>query len=394
MVGRNNYLDKLKKMKDKQIIKVVTGVRRCGKSTLLHQFRNYLYECGVEEECIISINFEDIGNEKLLDYKKLYQFITERLISGKMTYVFLDEIQNVMEFQKTVDSLFIKENVDLYITGSNAYMLSGELATLLSGRYVEVQMLPLSFKEYYTLVGGEKHTAWRRYFKDGGFPYAAQIEDESFRMEYLQGIYNTVLLKDVVARKKIQDVFLLESVIKFVFGNVGNIVSSKKISDSLTSYGRKTTSITVENYINALMECFVLYKANRYDVKGKQYLKSLEKYYLVDIGLRGLLLNDTGADVGHRLENIVYLELIRRGYKVSIGKIDELEVDFIAEKSDDRVYYQVAASVLDPTTFAREVAPLKKIADYYPKYIISMDEYPMNDEGIKQINIIDFLLDN
>ena len=392
MVLRERYLDKLIQLRDKQLIKVVTGVRRCGKSTLLLQFQNYLKKQGVAPEQIIALNFEDIVNEELLDYHKLYDYVTARLLPDKMTYSFLDEIQAVPEFQKAVDSLFIKDKADVYITGSNAYLLSGELATLLSGRYVEIQMLPLSFGEYFELVGGSRRDAWNAYFQNGGFPYTASIEDAAVRKDYLSGIYNTVLLKDIVARKRISDVALLESVIKFLFDNVGNVVSSKKIADSLTSYGRKTTPVTVENYIEALMESFILYKAGRYDVKGKQHLKSLEKYYLVDIGLRRLLLGDRNVDIGHLLENIVYLELLRRGYKVSIGKVENLEIDFIAESGGDRTYYQVAASVLDPGTFAREIAPLKKVNDYYPRYILSMDEIPMNEDGIKQLNIVDFLL--
>lgn len=392
MVKREGYLDKIKKLKDKQVIKVVTGVRRCGKSTLLQQFRDYLRECGVDNSHIIAINFEDLAFEHLHDYKALYSYVTERLVPGQMTYVFLDEIQTVSDFQKAVDSLFIQENVDVYITGSNAHMLSGELATLLSGRYIEIRMLPLSFAEYYELVGGDRRTAWNSYFTHGGFPYTAQLDDDAVRREYLSGIYNTVLLKDIVSRKRIQDVPLLESVIKFLFDNIGNTVSSKKISDSLTFYGRKTTSVTVENYIEALMESFILYKAGRYDIKGKQYLKSLEKYYLVDVGLRRLLLGDKYSDIGHILENIVYLELIRRGYRVSIGKIGNLEIDFVAGNGDNRIYYQVAASVLDPSTFAREITPLKKVNDHYPKFIITMDELSINEDGIRQINVIDFLL--
>ena len=393
MVNRKEYLEKLKKLKDKQIIKVVTGVRRCGKSTLLKQFKDYLMnECSVTQEQIIFINFEDLAYEHLLDYKALYQYITERLCENKKNYIFLDEIQAVSNFQKTVDSLFIKDNADLYITGSNAHLLSGELATLLSGRYVEISILPLSFAEYYELVGGNKRDAWQNYFKCGGFPYAANLEEDDIRTDYLRGIYHTVLLKDIVARKKVQDVMLLESVVKFLFDNIGNIVSSKKISDSLVSNGRKTTSATIENYIEALTESFILYKTNRYDVKGKQHLKSLEKYYLVDVGLRRLILGDKNADIGHILENIVYLELIRRGYKVAIGKIGDLEIDFIAEYNGEKIYYQVAASVLSPETFSREIAPLQKVTDNYPKFIISMDEISINEDGIKQINIIDFLM--
>ncbi len=394
MVERKQYLEKLKKLQNKQVIKVVTGVRRCGKSTLLMQFRKYLEQNDTDSQQMISINFEDIENEHLLEYHSLYKYITERLVSEKMTYIFLDEIQNVPDFQKAIDSLYIRENTDIYITGSNAYMLSGELATLLSGRYVEIPMLPLSFAEYYELSGTDRRTAWNKYFQNGGFPYAVQIEDEEIRRDYLNGIYSTVLLKDIVGRKKVQNVQLMESVVRFLFDNIGNIVSSKKISDSLTSFGRKTTSVTVENYINALMESFILYKAERYDIRGKQYLKSLEKYYIVDVGLRRLLLGDKNRDIGHILENIVYLELIRRGFKVSIGKVGELEIDFVAETGGEKVYYQVSASVLDPVTFEREITPLKRVNDNYPKFIITMDEIPMNEDGIKIINIVDFLMEN
>ena len=392
MVKRHQYLEKLKKLKDMQIIKVVTGFRRCGKSTLLLQFQEYLKECGVDDSQIISINFEKLEFEHLLNYKELYSYITERLHPEKMTYIFLDEIQLVEGYQKAVDSLFVRDNVDLYITGSNAQMLSGELATLLSGRFIEIEMLPLSFAEFYELVGGNRRDAWKRYFTNGGLPYTAYINDEDILHDYLLGIYNTVLLKDVVERKKVQDVALLKSVIKFLFDNIGNIVSSKKISDSLVSFGRKTTSVTVENYIESLSEAYVVYEANRYDVKVKQYLKSLEKYYVVDVGLRKLLLGNKNTDIGHTLENIVYLELIRRGFAVSIGKIDDLEIDFIAEKDGDKEYYQVSASVLDPATFEREITPLRKVSDNYPKYIITMDEFSSNNEGIRQINVIDFLL--
>lgn len=392
MVKRRQYLEKLKKLKDMQIIKIVTGFRRCGKSTLLLQFQEYLRECGVDSSQVISINFEKLEFEDLLDYKALYNYVTERLHPDKTTYIFLDEIQLVEKYQKAVDSLFVKDNVDLYITGSNAQMLSGELATLLSGRYVEIEMLPLSFAEYFELVGGDKRDAWKRYFTNGGLPYTANIGDEEILHDYLLGIYNTVLLKDVVERRKVQDVPLLRSVVKFLFDNIGNIISSKKISDSLVSFGRKTTSVTVENYIEALSEAFVIYRADRYDVKGKQHLKSLEKYYIVDVGLRKLLLGNKAADIGHVLENIVYLELLRRGFQVYIGKVDDLEIDFIAEKNGDKEYYQVSASVLDSTTFEREIAPLSKVHDNYPKYIITMDEFSSNNDGIKQINVVDFLL--
>lgn len=392
MVQRRQYLDKLIRARDKQIIKVVTGVRRCGKSTLLQQFQSYLREQGVEEKRIIFLNFERLENEPLLEYHTLYAYVKERLAPGQTTYIFLDEVQAVANFQKAVDSLFILENTDVYITGSNAHMFSGELATLLSGRYMEIRMLPLSFAEYMELRGGDRRDVWNRYFLNGGFPYTAYIEEEDVRRDYLQGIYHTVLLKDIVERKRIQDVALLESVVKFLFDNVGNMVSSKKIADSLTSFGRKTTSATVEHYIRALEESFILYRAGRYDVKGKQHLKSLEKYYLVDQGLRNLVSGRKGQDVGRVLENIVYLELRRRGYQVSVGKVDSQEIDFLAEKGDERVYYQVSASILDPHTYQREIAPLKAVNDHYPKYIVTLDEVPMGEDGIRQMNAIDFLL--
>lgn len=392
MQERQSFLEKLKKLKDTQIIKVISGVRRCGKSTLLKQFQDYLLENDVEKSQIIDINFEDLLNEPLHNYKKLYSHTTSLLIKDKMNYIFLDEIQLVENFQKVVDSLFIQKNVDLYITGSNAYLLSGELATLLSGRYIEIKMLPFSFAEYFSFVGGNKKEAWNSFFKYGGFPYASTLHDDQIRNDYLSSIYNTVLLKDIASRKKIGDIALLQDVVKFLFDNIGNIVSPKKIADSLTSVGRKTTSITVDNYINALMESFILYKASRYDVKGKEHLKSLEKYYLVDVGLRRLLICDKNKEIGLILENIIYIELIRRGYNVYIGKIDSLEIDFIAEKSGELSYYQVAATVLDESTYAREIAPLKKVHDNFPKYILSLDEFITSEDGIKQLNVIDWLL--
>lgn len=394
MVQRKQYMEKLIKMKDKKIIKVVTGVRRCGKSTLLLMFSQYLKEHGAGDDQIVWINFEDVNAEHLLHYKALHDHVIGRLATGKMTYVFLDEVQNVPDFQKAVDSLFIRENVDVYITGSNAYMLSGELATLLSGRYIEISMLPLSFAEFLELKGGDKRGAFVEYCLNGSFPYMTSIDDDDIKNDYLAGIYNTVLLKDIVARRHISDVSMLESVVKFLVDNIGNIVSSKKIADSLTSYGRKTTSATVESYIDALTESYILYKAGRYDIKGKQHLKSLEKYYIVDVGLRRLMLGSEQKDIGRVLENIVYLELIRRGFRVDIGKLGDKEIDFIAVKGREKVYYQVAANVLDPATFAREIEPLKRTNDHYPKYILSMDEWPLDENGIKQQNIIKFLLND
>ena len=393
MVQRKQYMSKLIKMKDEKIIRVITGIRRCGKSTLLLLFQEYLKQNGVTDDQIISINFEDLQYEHLLDYRMLNEYVMAKLVKGKKTYVFLDEIQNVVDFQRTVDSLYIRENVDVYITGSNAHLLSGELATLLSGRYIEINMLPLSFAEYYELKGGgNKRELFTSFYLNGAFPQATVIVDDDIRSDYVRGVYNTVLLKDVVARKKVTDVELLESVVRFLFDNIGNIISSKKIADSLTSYGRKTNPITVENYVTALLESYVLYKASRYDVKGKQHLKSLEKCYVSDISLRHVVLGERDRDIGRILENIVYLELIRRGYTVKIGKVGDKEVDFVATVGDQRVYYQVAASVLDPATYEREFSSLQLIRDHYPKYVLTMDDLPSGQDGIQQKNIVDWLL--
>lgn len=314
--------------------------------------------------------------------------------SREKRIVFLDEIQLVDDFQKAVDSLYVRPQVDLYITGSNARLLSGELATLLSGRFVEIQMLPLSFREYQQLTGKETATAWREYYSWGGFPYLPSIEAEEIRYDYLQGIYSTILLKDLVQRKKIQDVELLESIIRFLVDNVGNLVSFSKIAGYLVSHGRKTSSQTIERYVRALEDTFFLYKASRYDIRGKEQLKSLEKYYVVDMGFRHLLMGNRRSDIGHILENIVYLELLRRGFRVYVGKVNELKVDFIAERDGERQYYQVSASVMDPRTFAREIAPLKQIRDNYPKTLLTLDTLPQEEDGIPQKNILEFLLES
>lgn len=392
MVLRRQYLDKLMKLKDKAIIKIVTGVRRCGKSTLLRQFADQLRKQGVPASAIIFIQLDRLENENLRDYHALYAAVLEKCDLQEKNYVFLDEVQLVPQFQKAVISLFEQENIDIYLTGSNASLLSGELATLLSGRYIEISLLPLSFGEYCELLQEDSAKAWPSYFRLGGFPYLPNLPGEEEKRDYLQGLYHTVLLKDIVERHKIQDPFILESVLHFLFDNVGNLTTSKKIADTLTSFGRKTTSVTIEKYLNALVQAFILYRVGRYDIQGKQHLKLSGKYYGVDMGVRWLLLGDGGRDIGHVLENIVYLELRRRGYQVYIGKIGELEIDFIAEKNGSKVYYQVAASILDPATYEREMAPLKKVRDNYPKYVLTLDTLPMEDDGIKQQNMIDFLL--
>ena len=398
MIERNEYLNKLIYWKDKQIIKIITGIRRCGKSTIFELYKNYLKSNKVKDNQIISINFEDMEFEELFDYKKLYKFITSKIQNNRKYYIFLDEIQHVNNFQKVVDSLFIKKNVDVYITGSNAYLLSGELATLLSGRYIEIEMLPLSFKEYcnYYKNQKDKKVLFDNYLKFGGFPYTTELNNDNKAIEiYLKGIYNTVLLKDVVAKNKISDVMILESVIKFVFHNIGSFVSTKKIADTLNSNGRKVSVNTIENYLSALINCYILYRVNRFDIKGKQYLKTLEKYYVADTGLRDILITSQETDIGHILENVVYLELLRRGYKVCVGKvIDEKEIDFVAESSNEIIYYQVCSNIKNVDILKRELSALSKIKDNFPKYLITQDEtLEKTYNGIKQINIIDWLLE-
>ena len=396
MINRKEYMAKLLAVKDKKLIKVVTGIRRCGKSTLLQMFQNYLREQKIPQNQIITINFEDIDYEELSDYKKLYEYLKPKLIKNKMCYIFLDEIQNVKDFPKAVDSLYIKNNVDIYITGSNAYMLSGEIATLLSGRYVMIEMLPLSFKEYVESTGNSQNLSlkYREYLENSSFPYALELkENPSAISDYLEGIYNTILIKDIIHRKNISDTMMLKSILRFIFDNIGNILSSKKIADTMTSDGRKIDAKTVDRYIEALMESYILYQAKRYNIKGKQYLKTLEKYYVVDVGLRYMLLGKSNMDMGYILENIIYLELLRRGYEVYVGKIKEYEVDFVAKSQNETKYYQIALSVHDKNTLDRELRPLKSIKDNYSKTILTLDEDMEYDyDGIKIINAREWLL--
>ena len=405
MVERKEYLEKIKKWREKDVIKVVTGIRRCGKSTLLEQYRDYLIGTGVSSEQIIFINFEDLEFEELLDYHKLYSYIKERLLPDKYTYIFLDEIQKVESFEKAVDSLYIQEKTDIYITGSNAYMLSGELATLLSGRYVEISMLPLSFSEYCQLKEKNNYDElFAEYMQNGGFPYIAQIDDSKGKADmYLEGIYNTIIIKDIEERqkrrendpnkRKITDLSLLRNIAKFLASSVGSPVSVKSISDYITSSGRKVSANTVNDYLDALVEAFIFYPVERYDIVGKQTLKMNQKLYIVDTGIRRYLLPRRNYDLGFSLENIVFLELLRRGFKVNIGKVGLTEVDFIAEKNNRLHYYQVTASLIDENTFKREITPLQNISDNYPKTILTLDRFTLGDyEGIEAVNAIDWLL--
>ncbi|MBO7454334.1 MAG: ATP-binding protein [Alphaproteobacteria bacterium] len=397
MINRPEYLKKLHQFKDKNVIKVIMGIRRCGKSTIFELFQKDLLENGVTKDQIQFINFENMDFEHLLNYRVLHEHIKSKLIADKMNYIFLDEIQNVENFQKVVDSLQLLPNVDIYITGSNAHLLSGELATLLSGRYVTVNMLPLSFNEY--LSSFSDKTDLGRKFKDylvnSSFPYTTELNgNRDLIRDYLNGLYSTIVLKDIMSRNNILNSLVLEDVIRFMFKNIGNLSSIKSISDTMTSDGRKISTHTVENYLSGLINSYVLHKVGRYDVRGKQYLKSRDKYYVADIGLRYFLLGSRDVDYGQVLENVVYLELLRRGYEIYVGKVGALEIDFVALKNGETEYYQVAYTVKNENTLARELCSLEAVTDHNRKYLITMDDLPTTFyNGIKQINAIDWLLE-
>ena len=409
-IDRKEYLDFLVKSKDRQIIKVVSGVRRCGKSTLFEIYKDFLLENGVAKNQIISINFEDMDYEELTDYKKLYEYIKSKMIENKRNYIFLDEIQHVDKFEKVVDSLFIKENTDLYITGSNAYFMSSELSTLLSGRYIELKMLPLSFKEYYQakleyekLEQKENRVSktliqyYNEYIVNSSFPYTLQLDSDLKNIhEYLSGIYNSVLLKDIVARLKISDVMRLESVVKYIFDNIGNLTSLSKIGNTLTSMGRKTDAKTIEKYIRGLTDSLLVHEVSRYNIKGKEFLSTLSKYYVADLGLRQMILGNRNIDMGHILENVIYLELLRRKGNVYVGQFDKNEIDFVVINSNEIEYYQVALTILDKNTLKRELDAFKNIKDNYPKYLITLDDVMVNTDydGIKVVNALEWLLRN
>lgn len=395
MIKRKEYLDTLIHFREKNLIKVITGIRRCGKSTLFELFQEYLKETGVLESQIISINLENGDYNSIQTYQDLYALVNAQLTPDTMNYVFLDEVQQVERFQKAVDSLYIKKNVDLYVTGSNAYLLSGELATLLSGRYVEIKMLPLSFGEYVSYFGEtvDINRKYAEYLTNSSFPGTLELSRKQDIRTYLEGIYTSIVLKDIVSRKRIADVLMLESVIRYMFDNIGNLCSSTKIANTMTSAGRKISVRTVESYLEALTDSFILYRVDRYDVKGKQYLSTGFKYYLADIGLRYYLLGSKQVDFGHILENVVYLELLRRGYEVHVGKMGTAEVDFVAINEEGVEYYQVALSVLDEGTLKRELTPLDSISDHNPKFLLTMDVLPITSHnGIRQINALDWLL--
>lgn len=406
MVERKEYLEKLKLWKDEQVIKVVTGIRRCGKSTLLMQYQEYLKQSGVDADRIIAINFEELEYEELCDYKKLYEYIKARLSSDKTTYIFLDEIQKVPCFEKVVDSLYVKKGTDIYITGSNAYMLSGDLATLLSGRYVEISMLPLSFTEYLQVNSKDKDSAFADYMRYGGMPFIATAEKTEEKITtYLEGIYNTVIVKDIEDRQKrkewdnsdtgrITDISLLKTIAKYLSSVIGSLVTVRSITNYLVSSGRKISPNTVSDYVNALTESFIFYPAERFDIVGKQLLKTNTKYYIVDLGIRNLILPKKSYDLGFSVENVVYFELLRRGYKVSVGKYGNTEIDFVAERNGELEYIQVTADMTAKETFDREMTSLTAVKDNYRKRVLTLDKFTVgNYDGIEVKNVVEWLTD-
>ena len=405
MVKRREYLAQLEQWKHEKVIKVVTGLRRCGKSTLLAMYQEQLRESGVSSRQIISLNFEMLEYEELKDFRKLYQYVIERLRPDRMNYIFLDEIQMVADFQKAVDSLYLRDNVDIYLTGSNAYLLSGELATLLSGRYVEIKMLPLSFREYCEMKGGSGYDALLAdYMRFGGLPYVASMDGTEEKIDtYLEGIYNTIIIKDIELRqqrreddpnrRKITDLTLLRNIARFLANSVGSPVSVRSIADYITSAGRKISPNTVDDYVEALIEPYVFYPVERYDVIGKQLLKQNRKLYIVDLGIRRHLLARNRYDLGFSLENVIYLELLRRGFAVNVGKAGQAEIDFVARQGDRLHYYQVSASLTEESTFQREIAPLRALRDNYPKTILTLDRFTPGDyEGIEVVNAVEWLM--
>lgn len=404
MVERTGYLERLRQWKDEQVIKVVTGIRRCGKSTLLAQYQDWLRASGVPAERIVSVNFEELEYEELLDYRRLYAYLKERLVPGATTYLFLDEIQKVAGFEKVVDSLYVKPDVDLYITGSNAYLLSGELATLLTGRYVEIRMLPLSLQEFLTITGLDEERGLAEYLRCGGLPYVARMDRTPEKVEtYLEGIYNTVIVRDIEdrqarraqdpTRRKITDITLLKTIARYLASVVGSPVSIRSITDYLISSGRKVSPNTVGDYVEALTESFLFYPVERFDIVGKRLLKADRKLYIVDLGLRDHILPRRRYDLGFTLENVVYFELLRRGYRVTIGKLGSTEVDFVAERQGAYTYVQVTADMTAQETFERELRPLTQIRDNHQKLILTADRLtPGNYDGIRVVQLTDWLL--
>ena len=396
MIQREIYSELLRQYKNKPLIKVVTGIRRCGKSTLLEMFQDELKKTETSKGEIISINFEDMANRHLLTAETLYGHLEKLIVKDKMNFIFLDEIQMVADFERVTNSLYIKKNVDLYITGSNAYFLSSELATLLTGRYVEIKMLPLSFKEYLSAFPQpiDWRQAYEKYIEFGSFPQAVELFKEApgLVVNYMQSIYDTVIYKDIAARKRIKNVAILQDVTKFLFDNISNVTSPQNIADYLTEHQRTTTNKTVESYLSALAESFVIYPVSRFDIKGKKLLQTQKKYYLVDIAFRHLLSDTVPSDYGRVLENIVFLELKRRYDKVWIGKNREKEIDFVIKEREGYTYFQVSLSVRDENTRKRELSAFN-IKDNYRKILLTLDDEEGSINGILQKNVLKWLME-
>lgn len=399
--NRTAFAQHLAKLIDTPAIKIITGIRRCGKSYLLRLLEEHLLQQGIDRDRIIKIDFESLENQSYADFRTLYDHI--RSMVGKCTrrvYIMIDEIQEVRDWEKAIRSLAVDLDCDLYLTGSNANMLAGELATLLAGRYIELQLLPLSFREYidfYQIPSGDRHAveaAFYDFIQYGGFPGMYCLpDDEDIKNQYLKGIFNSVVLKDVIQRNGIRDSELLERILIYMMDNIGNIFSAAKIADYLKSQGRKVATDSVYSYIRALEEAMIVYSARRYDIKGKKILERLEKFYLADLGLRNAILGSRTTDISQKLENVVYLELLRRGNTVFVGKEAEFEVDFVACRGSQKHYYQVAYMIESETTREREFRPLRLIRDSFRKTVITLDKYQFNDsDGIENVNLIDFLV--
>jgi len=400
MIKRENYLSALRNLRDVNLIKVVTGIRRTGKSTLFKQFQEELTASGVKPRNIVYLNLEEMENEALLERFVLHDYILKNTNPNQKNYVFLDEIQNVPHFEKLVDSLFVKEHIDLYITGSNAYFLSSELATLLTGRYIEIKMLPFSFTEFAQNYADAKnaHTIFEDYMLYGGFPEAANMLHTPAKIKintYLSNVYTTILEKDIMKRNKIRSKFDFENLYRFMLDSIGSLVSPNNIAETLTRNGNKINNDTVENYLSCLSDAFLLYPVQRYDIRGKKLLQTRSKFYSVDIGLLlAVLGRDTKINRGHLLENIVYLELLRRYKYVYVGKNAETEVDFVAkDEKGFLAYFQVSLTVRDEQTLKRELAPLQNTKDNYPKYLLTLDPEEPSHNGVLQINLISWLSD-
>ena len=394
MIKRVEYLKKMNNFKEKELIKVITGLRRSGKSFLMEQFIDFLIENGTKASQIIKINFEEKENEEFLDKDRLYKYIAEKINGNKneYTYIFLDEIQKVKDFQVIIDSLYVKKNIDIYITGSNADLLSSELATLLTGRYVEIKMLPLSYKEYIDKKN-DSIELFNEYLNNGGLPYLLNLETSEMKYEYIIGLYNTILNNDIVKRHNEIDLTTFENILNFIIDNTSNIVSPNSIANTLNFYGKKVSYNTVEKYIRYMKECYLIYECSRYNILGKQNLKTLSKYYLVDLGFKKVSSIKNNANIGYNIENIVYIELLRRGNIVNVGKMNDSEVDFVVKKENEIEYYQVSTSLYDEKTKEREVNSLKLIKDNYKKTILTLDDYGIgNIDGINIVNLREWLL--